>query len=111
MATSAEQRARRKPIYKQIYFWVLIGITLGILVGYFFPATGRALEPVSESFVNLIKMVIAPVIFCTVVAGIAGMSDLKSVGRIGVKALVYFEVLTTIALVLGLVVINVFRPG
>src|SRR5215204_885644 len=102
---------RRKPLYKQIYFWVLVGITLGILVGYFFPAIGRALEPVGESFVNLIKMVIAPVIFCTVVAGIAGMSDLRSVGRIGVKALVYFEVLTTIALVLGLVVINVFRPG
>src|SRR5215207_3681137 len=99
---------RRKPLYKQIYFWVLVGITLGILVGYFFPAVGRALEPVGESFVNLIKMVIAPVIFCTVVAGIAGMSDLRSVGRIGVKALVYFEELTTIALVLGLVVINIF---
>src|SRR5215207_2061307 len=102
---------RRKPLYKQIYFWVLVGITLGILVGHFFPAIGRALEPVGESFVNLIKMVIAPVIFCTVVAGITGMSDLRSVGRIGVKALVYCEVLTTIALVLGLVVINVFRPG
>jgi aerobic C4-dicarboxylate transport protein len=115
MATTNEQvndrTTQRKPLYKQIYFWVLIGITLGILLGHFFPETGQALEPVGTSFVNLIKMVIAPVIFCTVVAGIAGMADLKSVGRIGVKALVYFEVLTTIALILGLVVINVFRPG
>ncbi len=112
MATSeGVHRTGRKPIYRQIYFWVLIGIILGIAVGYFFPATGVALEPIGESFVNLIKMVIAPVIFCTVVAGIAGMSDLKAVGRIGLKALIYFEVLTTIALVLGLVVVNVVRPG
>ena len=102
---------RRKPIYRQIYFWVLVGIVLGIAIGYFFPDFGVALEPIGESFVNLIKMVIAPVIFCTVVAGIAGMADLKSVGRIGGKALIYFEVLTTIALILGLLVINVFRPG
>src|SRR5215207_3365615 len=106
-----EQTTRRKPIYKQIYFWVLVGIVLGILVGHFFPKTGQALEPIGESFINLILMVIAPIIFCTVVAGIAGMADLKSVGRIGLKALVYFEVLSTIALILGLVVINVVRPG
>jgi len=102
---------RRKPLYKQIYFWVLVGIVLGILVGHFFPKTGQALEPIGESFINLILMVIAPIIFCTVVAGIAGMADLKSVGRIGLKALVYFEILSTIALILGLVVINVVRPG
>src|ERR687885_2446354 len=111
MADTNEVTNRRKPLYKQIYFWVLIGIVLGILVGYFFPATGEALEPVGTSFVNLIKMVIAPVIFCTVVAGIAGMQSMRNVGRVGVKALVYFEILTTVALVLGLVVINVVRPG
>src|SRR5215203_2463495 len=115
MATTNEQpndtTTQRKPIYKQIYFWVLVGIVLGILVGHFFPKTGQALEPIGESFVNLITMVIAPIIFCTVVAGIAGMADLKSVGRIGLKALVYFEVLTTVALILGLVVINVVQPG
>ena len=111
MAATNEVTNRRKPLYKQIYFWVLVGIMLGILVGYFFPATGEALEPVGQAFVNLIKMVIAPVIFCTVVAGIAGMESMRSVGRIGVKALVYFEVLTTIALILGLVVVNVVRPG
>jgi aerobic C4-dicarboxylate transport protein len=115
MATTNEQvndtTTQRKPIYKQIYFWVLVGIVLGILVGHFFPKTGQALEPIGESFVNLITMVIAPIIFCTVVGGIAGMADLKSVGRIGLKALIYFEVLTTVALILGLVVINVVQPG
>src|SRR5215210_7483273 len=110
-STTEEQTSRRKPIYRQIYFWVLVGIVLGILVGHFFPAAGVALEPVGTSFVNLIKMVIAPVIFCTVVSGIAGMQSMRSVGRVGVKALVYFEVLTTVALILGLVVINVLRPG
>jgi aerobic C4-dicarboxylate transport protein len=115
MATTNEQvndtTTQRKPIYKQIYFWVLVGIVLGILVGHFFPKTGQALEPIGESFVNLITMIIAPIIFCTVVGGIAGMADLKSVGRIGLKALIYFEVLTTVALILGLVVINVVQPG
>jgi aerobic C4-dicarboxylate transport protein len=115
MATASEQpngtTTQRKPIYKQIYFWVLVGIVLGILVGNFFPKTAQALEPIGESFVNLILMVIAPIIFCTVVAGIAGMANLKSVGRIGLKALIYFEVLTTVALILGLMVINVVRPG
>jgi len=115
MATTSERpngtATQRKPIYKQIYFWVLVGIVLGILVGNFFPKTAQALEPIGESFVNLITMVIAPIIFCTVVAGIAGMADLKSVGRIGLKALIYFEVLTTVALILGLVVINVVQPG
>src|SRR5919199_5078133 len=109
--TADGQVNRRKPIYKQIYFWVLVGIVLGILVGHFFPSAGVALEPVGTSFVNLIKMVIAPVIFCTVVSGIAGMQSMRSVGRVGVKALVYFEVLTTVALIIGLVVINVLRPG
>ena len=74
------QTGRRKPLYKQIYFWVLVGIVLGILIGHFFPAVGVALEPVGTSFVNLIKMVIAPVIFCTVVSGIAGMQSMRSVG-------------------------------
>src|ERR687890_2757395 len=115
MAAHSEQASgqsgRRKPLYKQIYFWVLVGIVLGILVGHFFPAAGTALEPVGTSFVNLIKMVIAPVIFCTVVSGIAGMQSMRRVGRVGVKALVYFEVLSTVALIIGLVVINVLRPG
>jgi aerobic C4-dicarboxylate transport protein len=109
--TTNERTTQRKPLYKQIYFWVLVGIVLGILVGHFFPKTGQALEPIGESFINLIVMVISPIIFCTVVAGIAGMADLKSVGRIGLKALIYFEILSTVALILGLVIINVVRPG
>ena len=104
-------KARRKPWYKQIYFWVLLGITAGILVGHFAPGVGVALEPVGTSFVNLIKMVIAPVIFCTVVAGIASMESMKKVGRVGGKALLYFEILTTVALGLGLIVMNLTKPG
>ena len=112
MAATSEQPVRRhRPFYRQLYFWVLLGIALGIFVGHFFPSTGVALEPIGQSFINLIKMVIAPVIFCTVVSGIAGMGSLRSAGRIGVKALIYFEVLSTLALILGLVAINVVRPG
>ncbi len=101
----------RRPFYRQLYFWVLVAIALGVAVGHFWPSAGQALEPVGKSFVNLIKMVIAPVIFCTVVVGIASMDSLKRVGRVGVKALVYFEVLTTVALILGLAVVNLVRPG
>ena len=104
-------KAPRKPWYKQLYFWVLLGIVAGIGVGHFWPGVGEALEPVGTSFVNLIKMVIAPVIFCTVVAGIASMESVKKVGRVGGKALLYFEVLTTVALALGLIVMNLTKPG
>ena len=103
--------SHRRPWYKQIYLWVLVGIVAGILVGQFSPETGIALEPVGLAFVSLIKMVITPVIFCTVVAGIASMESVKKVGRIGGKALLYFEVMTSVALVLGLVVMNVTKPG
>ena len=103
--------SHRRSWYRQIYFWVLVGIIAGILVGQFSPDTGIALEPVGLAFVSLIKMVITPVIFCTVVAGIASMESVKKVGRIGGKALLYFELMTTVALVLGLVVMNVTKPG
>ena len=103
--------SHKRSWYRQIYFWVLIGIVAGILVGQYSPGTGIALEPVGLAFVSLIKMVITPVIFCTVVAGIASMESVKKVGRIGGKALLYFEVMTTVALVLGLVVMNVTKPG
>jgi len=110
-AAEAPSAPRRRPWYRQIYAWVLIGIVLGILVGNFFPKTGIALEPVGTAFVNLIKMVIAPVIFCTVVAGIASMESVKKVGRIGGKAILYFEVMTTVALALGLLVMDITKPG
>jgi aerobic C4-dicarboxylate transport protein len=95
----------------QLYVQVLIGMAIGIAVGVFWPDTGAALKPLADAFVKLIKMLLAPVIFGTVVVGIARMGDLRDVGRIGLKALVYFEILTSIALLIGLVVANVVRPG
>ncbi|MBV4490298.1 dicarboxylate/amino acid:cation symporter [Pseudomonas oryzicola] len=101
----------RQPLYKSLYFQVLVAITIGILLGHYYPETGVALKPLGDGFVKLIKMVIAPIIFCTVVSGIAGMQSMKSVGKTGGYALLYFEVVSTIALIIGLVVVNVVQPG
>lgn len=100
-----------KPLYASLYFQVLCAIAIGIALGYFQPALAEAMKPFGDGFVKLIKMLIAPIIFCTVVHGIASMEDMKKVGRVGIKAIVYFEVLTTIALVIGLVVVNLWKPG
>jgi len=97
--------------YGQLYVQVLIGIVLGALIGYFEPQFGAKLQPFADGFIKLIKMLLAPIIFGTVVVGIAKMGSIKEVGRIGVKALIYFEILSTIALVIGLVVVNVVKPG
>ncbi len=94
-----------------LYIQVLVGIVLGGLLGYFDPSLGTQMQPIGDGFIKLIKMLIAPVIFTTVVAGLAGMGDLKRVGRVGAKALLYFELVTTLALIIGLVVANVFHPG
>jgi aerobic C4-dicarboxylate transport protein len=101
----------RKPWYRTLYAWVLAGIAAGIAVGALAPDVGTGLQPFGTSFVNLIKMVITPVIFCTVVVGIGSVDSLKRVGRIGGKTLAYFEVVTSAALALGLIVMNVLRPG
>lgn len=101
----------RQPLYKSLYVQVLVAITIGILLGHFYPETGVALKPLGDGFVKLIKMVIAPIIFCTVVSGIAGMQNMKSVGKTGGYALLYFEIVSTIALIIGLVVVNVVKPG
>ena len=101
----------RQPLYKSLYIQVLVAITIGILLGHFYPETGVALKPFGDGFVKLIKMVIAPIIFCTVVSGIAGMQSMKSVGKTGGYALLYFEIVSTIALIIGLVVVNVVKPG
>ncbi|MBN3261916.1 dicarboxylate/amino acid:cation symporter [Pectobacterium brasiliense] len=98
-------------IFKSLYFQVLAAITIGILLGHFYPQLGEQMKPLGDGFVKLIKMIIAPVIFCTVVTGIAGMESMKSVGRTGAAALLYFEVVSTIALIIGLVVVNVVKPG
>jgi aerobic C4-dicarboxylate transport protein len=101
----------RRPWYTVLYLQVLIAIALGILLGHFYPETGTKLKPLGDAFINLIKMMIAPVIFCTVVHGIASMSDLKKVGRVGLKALLYFEVVSTVALAIGLLVGEIVQPG
>jgi aerobic C4-dicarboxylate transport protein len=101
----------RTPIYRMLYFQVLIAIMAGVLVGVLYPHTAEAMKPLGDRFIKLIKMMIAPIIFCTVVTGIAGMEKLREVGKTGGLALLYFEVLTTVALVIGLVVVNVLKPG
>src|SRR6201990_3683175 len=110
--TAAPVRAS-KPWYKILYIQVLIAIVLGALVGWKFQdfATSDWIKALGDGFIKLIKMVIAPIIFCTVVSGIAHIQDAKKVGRIGVKALIYFEIVSTFALVIGLIVGNVARPG
>ncbi|WP_020417805.1 C4-dicarboxylate transporter DctA [Amycolatopsis sp. ATCC 39116] len=95
----------------KLYVTVLVAIVLGAALGFVAPGVGAALQPVGTGFIELIQMLIAPVVFCTIVTGIASAGELTSVGRIGVKALVYFEVLTTIALIVGLVVMDLFNPG
>ncbi len=115
----------KKPIYKSLYFQVVIAIILGVIVGHFYPSSsvivdgvkqsvpglGEQLKPLGDAFIKLIKMIIAPVIFCTVVSGIAGMESMKSVGKTGGIALLYFEVVSTLALIIGLLVINIAKPG
>ncbi|HYQ39020.1 MAG TPA: dicarboxylate/amino acid:cation symporter [Pseudomonas sp.] len=101
----------RQPLYKSLYVQVLVAIAIGVALGHFYPQTGVALKPLGDGFVKLIKMAIAPIIFCTVVSGIAGMRDMKAVGKTGGIALLYFEIVSTVALVIGLVVVNLVKPG
>ncbi|ARN21620.1 dicarboxylate/amino acid:cation symporter [Piscinibacter gummiphilus] len=101
----------RKPFYQSLYLQVITAIVIGVLLGHFWPHTGEAMKPLGDAFIKLIKMIIAPIIFCTVVLGIAGMEDMKKVGRTGGLALLYFEVVSTLALIVGLVMINLLQPG
>jgi aerobic C4-dicarboxylate transport protein len=100
-----------KPFFKSLYFQVLTAIVLGVLLGHYYPQLGEQMKPLGDGFIKMIKMIIAPIIFCTVVHGIASMQDMKKVGRVGLKALIYFEVLTTLALIVGLIVVNTLQPG
>jgi aerobic C4-dicarboxylate transport protein len=112
MTTTGRATAQgHKPLYTHLYFQVLTAIVIGVLLGYFYPKLGEQMKPFGDGFIKLIKMMIAPIIFCTVVHGIASMGDLKQVGRVGLKALIYFEVVTTLALIVGLIVVNVMQPG
>ncbi|GJA08707.1 MULTISPECIES: dicarboxylate/amino acid:cation symporter [Aeromonas] len=100
-----------KKIVSSLYFQVILAITIGILLGHFYPSLGADMKPLGDGFVKLIKMIIAPVIFCTVVTGIAGMESMKAVGKTGAIALIYFEVVSTLALIIGLCVVNLLQPG
>jgi len=111
IVSDAPPRAKRKPLYTSLFFQLIVAIVGGILLGWIWPDFASNLKPLADGFIKLIKMLIAPIIFCTVVLGIAHVGDLKAVGRIGVKALIYFEVVTTFALVFGLLVGNVMQPG
>jgi aerobic C4-dicarboxylate transport protein len=96
---------------RHLYLWVLLAIVVGGTIGHFFPETGVKLKPFGDAFISLMKMLIGPIIFLTVVIGIAGVSDVKKVGRVGVKAILYFEVVSTLALAIGLIVVNTLKPG
>src|ERR1700675_1937819 len=99
--------AKKKKIYQSLHFQVMVAIILGGVVGFLFPAFGAQMKPFGDGFIKLIRMVIAPIIFLTVVLGIAGIGDLKKLGRIGVKALLYFEIVSTASLLIGLAVVKI----
>ena len=100
-----------KKFYQHLYIQVLTAITIGILLGHFYPETAITMKPLGDGFIKLIKMIIAPIIFCTVVNGIAGVQDMSKIGCVGVKAILYFEVVSTSALLVGLIVVHIIRPG
>ena len=111
IATAQVSTTQHRPFFKSLYFQVLTAIVLGVLLGHFYPELGEQMKPLGDAFIKTIKMIIAPIIFCTVVHGIASMSDLKKLGRVGIKALFYFEVVSTFALFIGLIVVNSLQPG
>lgn len=106
-----QQSGKRKPFYRVLYVQVLAAIVVGVLLGHYHPELGTQMKPFGDAFIKLIKMVIGPIIFCTVVSGMAGMQDMKKVGRVGTKALIYFEVVSTFALLIGLMAAHIFTPG
>ncbi|MFC8039833.1 C4-dicarboxylate transporter DctA [Paenarthrobacter sp. NPDC057355] len=108
---SAVSPAAKKPLYKSLFFQILVAVVLGISIGYLWPDLGSALRPLGDGFIQLIKMIIAPLIFLVIVTGISAVGDVKAVGRVGVKALIYFTAATLFALAFGLVVANIVQPG
>ena len=110
-ATATAEGSRRPSWLPSITTQIFIGLVLGIAIGHFWPELGKGIKPLADAFLRMIKMIIAPLLFSTLVVGIAGMGDLKAMGRIGLKAIIYFEVATTIALIIGLAMVNIFQPG
>ncbi|BEP69603.1 MULTISPECIES: dicarboxylate/amino acid:cation symporter [unclassified Variovorax] len=111
MAHTTSTVPRKLPLYRSLYAQVITAVIVGVLLGYFYPSLGESMKPLGDGFIKLIKMIIAPIIFCTVVVGIAGMEDMKKVGKTGGLALLYFEIVSSIALVVGLVLVNLLKPG
>jgi len=111
MENTTSTPAKKLPLYRSLYVQVITAVIIGVLLGHFYPSVGEAMKPLGDGFIKLIKMIIAPIIFCTVVVGIAGMEDMKKVGKTGGLALLYFEVVSSIALLVGLVLVNVLQPG
>jgi aerobic C4-dicarboxylate transport protein len=101
----------KRAVFKSLYFQVIVAIVIGVALGHFYPESGAAMKPLGDGFIKLIKMIIAPIIFCTIVVGIAGMEDMKKVGKTGGLAVLYFEVVSSVALLIGLIVVNVWAPG
>src|SRR3954469_6121543 len=112
VTVAADKPVRRpRPWYTQLWAQVMAAMVLGVLLGHFYPDLGVRLQPLGDAFIKAIRMLIAPIIFCTVVHGIARMADVARVGRVAIKALIYFEILTTVALAIGLVMVNLLQPG
>ncbi|SDO00685.1 aerobic C4-dicarboxylate transport protein [Rhodoferax sp. OV413] len=111
MVADASQPKSRRVWYRQLWVQVLVAMALGVVLGHLYPDAGKLMQPLGDGFIKLIRMLIAPIVFCTVVLGIAKMGDMSKVGKVAIKALVYFEVMTTVALVLALVIVNLWQPG
>ncbi|MDR6889709.1 MULTISPECIES: dicarboxylate/amino acid:cation symporter [Variovorax] len=111
MADTTITSTKKPPLYRSLYVQVITAVIIGVLLGHFYPAIGESMKPLGDGFIKLIKMIIAPIIFCTVVVGIAGMEDMKKVGKTGGLALLYFEIVSSVALVVGLLLVNVLKPG
>src|SRR5580700_5595244 len=110
-AMQPQPSEKSSKIYNSLYFRVIVGIVIGVALGVFYPKVGEEMKPFGDAFIKLIRMMICPIIFFTVIVGIASIGDLKKLGRVGLKSLAYFEVVTTISLLIGLVVVKVVQPG
>jgi aerobic C4-dicarboxylate transport protein len=106
-----EKKVAKKPLYKSLFFQVLVAIFLGVVFGHFAPEKAAGMKPLGDAFIHLIKMLIAPIIFCTIVSGMSGMGDVKQAGRVGGKAILWFEIITTVALIIGWIAVAVVKPG
>ncbi len=111
VAVARPQPGTRRSWYKQLWVQVLIAMSVGVMVGHFYPTVGTSLQPLGDGFIKLIRMLIAPIVFCTVVLGIAKMGDMSKVGKVAIKALIYFELMTTVALAVAMVIVNLWHPG